>query len=159
MMAAADLLALTALFFYFQFLAFQSLFPPILHNIGCKLILFSSHVSYTQSMWCWLFMSGLRYFATTRPIRYTTLWRIPCTAMSLSLFGAVTENVWLLFTVYHKSITTYTNGKEEIQHGICTQDFNVGIINLKNKYFVIVFAFYFLKFLNMEYNIKISFQK
>lgn len=68
-------------------------------------------------------MSGLRYFATTRPIRYTTLWRIPCTAMSLLLFGAIVENACLLFTVYYKD----TN---EFQEGRCTEDFNVKITKL-----------------------------
>lgn len=86
------------------------------------MILFSTHTAYTQSMWCWLFMSGLRYVATTRPLQYTTLWRIPCTAMSVVLVGAMLENGWLLFTV-HSSTSAMDEGQGSAV--ACTQQFNV----------------------------------
>ena len=68
-----------------------------------------------QSMWCWLFMSALRYIATTRPLQYTTLrGRIPCTAMSTVLLGSLIGNSWLLYSVYSKD-----------EEGQCSQQLNL----------------------------------
>ena len=71
-------------------------------------------------MWSWLLMSFLRYLATTRPLQYTTLWRIPCIAMAVVFIGAVLENGWLLLTVYS---STSADGRME-----CTQEFNVSAV-------------------------------
>lgn len=56
-------------------------------------------MAYTQCMWCWLFMSALRYMATKSPLRYTTLWRVPYVAMTATFVLAVAENSWLLLSV------------------------------------------------------------
>ncbi|KAI1704096.1 7 transmembrane receptor (rhodopsin family) domain-containing protein [Ditylenchus destructor] len=116
-MAAADLVALASLILHFAVTASSPMISEGFHNTMCKVILFSTHTAYTQSMWCWLFMSGLRYIATTRPLQYTTLWRIPCTAMSVVLGGAILENAWLLFTVH--------SVQSEAQPLTCTQQFDV----------------------------------
>uniref|UniRef100_A0AC35GPB1 G-protein coupled receptors family 1 profile domain-containing protein n=1 Tax=Panagrolaimus sp. PS1159 TaxID=55785 RepID=A0AC35GPB1_9BILA len=99
-MATADLVALMALLMHFLFMACNDMLSPIMQDLFCKFMMFATHTAYTQSMWCWFFMSALRYLATQHPLQYTTLWRLPYLALSISFIGAMIENAWLLVVVF-----------------------------------------------------------
>uniref|UniRef100_A0AC34H030 G-protein coupled receptors family 1 profile domain-containing protein n=1 Tax=Panagrolaimus sp. ES5 TaxID=591445 RepID=A0AC34H030_9BILA len=99
-MATADLVALMALLMHFLFMACNDMLTPIMQDLFCKFMMFATHTAYTQSMWCWFFMSALRYLATQHPLQYTTLWRLPYLALSISFIGAMIENAWLLVVVF-----------------------------------------------------------
>uniref|UniRef100_A0A0N5C9E9 G_PROTEIN_RECEP_F1_2 domain-containing protein n=1 Tax=Strongyloides papillosus TaxID=174720 RepID=A0A0N5C9E9_STREA len=68
-------------------------------SIFCKCIFFIMKTAYSQSMWVWLLMSGLRYTAAYRPLKYTTLWRIPMIVMSSTFSGVSALNIWLFISI------------------------------------------------------------
>uniref|UniRef100_A0A0K0FJG4 G_PROTEIN_RECEP_F1_2 domain-containing protein n=1 Tax=Strongyloides venezuelensis TaxID=75913 RepID=A0A0K0FJG4_STRVS len=68
-------------------------------SIFCKCIFFTMKTAYSQSMWVWLLMSGLRYTAAYRPLKYTTLWRIPMIVMSSTFSGVSALNIWLFISI------------------------------------------------------------
>ncbi|KAE9550647.1 hypothetical protein FO519_006141 [Halicephalobus sp. NKZ332] len=98
-LATSDIVALSALLMHFLLMTCNSMLSKILNDIFCKITMFSLHTAYTQSMWCWFFMSALRFIATSRPFQYTTLWRLPYLMIGLSFAGSVIENAWLLIFV------------------------------------------------------------
>ncbi|KAI6198234.1 hypothetical protein M3Y99_01894900 [Aphelenchoides fujianensis] len=80
---------------------------------SCKGVAFISHVVSFQSMWCFWLMSALRYMATRRPLQYSTLWRIPFIAMSVTFLLASFLNSWLLISVSYDK-----------QAGVCVQEYS-----------------------------------
>ncbi|CAB01915.1 G-protein coupled receptors family 1 profile domain-containing protein [Caenorhabditis elegans] len=68
-------------------------------SILCKIAEFTLRCSYTYSMYCWLFMSGLRYLAVFSPIHYTTLWRSPWHMVIPCFIVAIISNMYLLVAV------------------------------------------------------------
>uniref|UniRef100_A0A914DK60 G-protein coupled receptors family 1 profile domain-containing protein n=1 Tax=Acrobeloides nanus TaxID=290746 RepID=A0A914DK60_9BILA len=98
-MAITGLVTLFTLAFNFVFSICAPLFSPTAQTILCKVIFFTSHAAYSQSMWVWLLMSTLRYIATRKPLQYTTLYRLPYMAMTSTMIGSIVENSYLLFVV------------------------------------------------------------
>uniref|UniRef100_A0A7E4VFG9 G_PROTEIN_RECEP_F1_2 domain-containing protein n=1 Tax=Panagrellus redivivus TaxID=6233 RepID=A0A7E4VFG9_PANRE len=109
-MASANFVALLALLMHSVITIASDSLPEIVYDALCKIMMFASHTAYTQSMWCWFFMSALRFIATQRPLQYTTLWRLPYLALSAAFVGAMIENAYLLISVsggkYTCEITT-----------------------------------------------------
>ncbi|PAV77698.1 hypothetical protein WR25_01127 [Diploscapter pachys] len=80
-MALCDIVSLVFSFFQLLLSTFQADLSPVFLEISCRFTQFVSRCSYTQSMFCWLFMSGLRYFAAMHPLKYSTVWRSPSNAL------------------------------------------------------------------------------
>uniref|UniRef100_A0A1I7TN16 G_PROTEIN_RECEP_F1_2 domain-containing protein n=1 Tax=Caenorhabditis tropicalis TaxID=1561998 RepID=A0A1I7TN16_9PELO len=68
-------------------------------HVLCKIVEFVLRCCYTYSMYCWLFMSGLRYFAVFQAIHYTTVWRSPWHMVIPCFIVAIITNLYLLVAV------------------------------------------------------------
>ncbi|CAP27558.1 Protein CBG07563 [Caenorhabditis briggsae] len=68
-------------------------------HILCKVLEFTVRCCYTYSMYCWLFMSGLRYLAVFQAIHYTTVWRSPWHMVIPCFIVALITNMYLLVAV------------------------------------------------------------
>ncbi|CAJ0573001.1 unnamed protein product, partial [Mesorhabditis spiculigera] len=89
------------------FLLFSQLFlqamprylqAPLLSGM-CKMVIMSSHLSYTMSMYCWLCMSALRYHAARDPLRYSTVWRSPFPLLLVVGGMSIILNLHVFFSV------------------------------------------------------------
>uniref|UniRef100_A0AC34Q5T5 G-protein coupled receptors family 1 profile domain-containing protein n=1 Tax=Panagrolaimus sp. JU765 TaxID=591449 RepID=A0AC34Q5T5_9BILA len=99
-LAISDLVALLALLMHFLMLSCGVYIPELVLDFLCKTTISLSHTAYTQSMWCWFFMSALRFIATSRPLQYTTLWRLPYLMIGVSFAGSIIINSWLIVGVH-----------------------------------------------------------
>ncbi|KAF1749195.1 hypothetical protein GCK72_025662 [Caenorhabditis remanei] len=68
-------------------------------HILCKIVEFTLRCCYTYSMYCWLFMSGLRYLAVFQAMHYTTVWRSPWHMVVPCFIVAIITNMYLLVAV------------------------------------------------------------
>ncbi|KAK0395774.1 hypothetical protein QR680_001422 [Steinernema hermaphroditum] len=98
-MAIADLISLSSITVHY-ILSFNLIpMSQFLHNATCKMVIFSTHVSTSVSIWCWLLMSMLRYLSVYYPLLYMRLWRLPIRVLLFVLSGSSITNFWLLFAV------------------------------------------------------------
>uniref|UniRef100_A0AAF5I4G0 G_PROTEIN_RECEP_F1_2 domain-containing protein n=1 Tax=Strongyloides stercoralis TaxID=6248 RepID=A0AAF5I4G0_STRER len=104
-MAISDVFSLISTVFYLSPHIWMPYMDVPFVNIFCKCIFFIMKTAYSQSMWVWLLMSGLRYTAAYRPLKYTTLWRIPIIVMTSTFSGVSLLNVWLFFNISASSET------------------------------------------------------
>uniref|UniRef100_A0AC35U8I5 G_PROTEIN_RECEP_F1_2 domain-containing protein n=1 Tax=Rhabditophanes sp. KR3021 TaxID=114890 RepID=A0AC35U8I5_9BILA len=95
-MAISDVSSLLSIFFFLSPTLWMPFFHNTFKNIFCKGIMFIMGTAYSQSMWVWLLMSGLRYTATYRPLKYTTLWRIPVIVNTFTFICVSIINIWVL---------------------------------------------------------------
>ncbi|TMS35481.1 hypothetical protein L596_002877 [Steinernema carpocapsae] len=102
-MAIADLISLSSITVHY-ILSFNLIpMSHFLHNVTCKMVIFSTHVSTSVSIWCWLLMSMLRYLSVYYPLLYMRLWRLPIRVLLFVLSGSSITNFWLLFAVIFSS--------------------------------------------------------
>uniref|UniRef100_A0A0N4ZCK7 G_PROTEIN_RECEP_F1_2 domain-containing protein n=1 Tax=Parastrongyloides trichosuri TaxID=131310 RepID=A0A0N4ZCK7_PARTI len=98
-MAISDVSSLISTTLYLSPHLWFSFVNSFLARFVCKIIFFVMKTAYSQSMWVWLLMSGLRYTAAYRPLKYTTLWRIPMIVMSTTFICVSFLNVWLFISI------------------------------------------------------------
>lgn len=100
-MAIADLVCLASVCIHYV-LSFDFDLDPLTHKIVCKLVIFSTHVSTSVSIWSWLLMSTLRYLSVYHPLLHYRLWRLPVRVLTVILGGASITNLALLLMVVYK---------------------------------------------------------
>ncbi|KAF1747471.1 hypothetical protein GCK72_023933 [Caenorhabditis remanei] len=80
--------------------------PVVVLSTICKFGIYLIHSTSAFSVWCWFFLSVLRYIAVFHPFKYRTIWRQPRNALKI-LAGAVGTT-----QIYTLAIVTYrTNEK------------------------------------------------
>ncbi|ULT80741.1 hypothetical protein L5515_016830 [Caenorhabditis briggsae] len=75
--------------------------PTVVLSTTCKFGIYLIHSTSAFSVWCWFFLSVLRYVAVFHPFKYRTIWRQPRNALKI-LAGAVS-----VFQIYTLAIVTY----------------------------------------------------
>uniref|UniRef100_A0A8R1HSQ4 G_PROTEIN_RECEP_F1_2 domain-containing protein n=1 Tax=Caenorhabditis japonica TaxID=281687 RepID=A0A8R1HSQ4_CAEJA len=89
--------------------------PTVVLSATCKFGIYLIHSTSAFSVWCWFFLSVLRYIAVFHPFKYRTFWRQPRNALKILAIGVS------LFQVYTLAIVTYQEeskgcGEYEIFH-------------------------------------------
>ncbi|CAI4228198.1 unnamed protein product [Auanema sp. JU1783] len=102
-MSISDLSSLLTIYFQLILIFIKSQLPLMAQIIICKTTEYLTHIAFTQSMYCWLCMSGLRYLAAMHPLQYSTVWRNPLIAIIATLIIAVILNLQLLTTIGSES--------------------------------------------------------
>ncbi|CAB3399996.1 unnamed protein product [Caenorhabditis bovis] len=98
-MAICDTTSLLLSYFQMSLSHFTESIPIDLLKVMCKASEFITRCSYTYSMYCWLFMSGLRYLAAFHPLRYSTVWRSPYAVLLPAAVATFVMNMYLLTAV------------------------------------------------------------
>ncbi|CAL2049526.1 unnamed protein product [Caenorhabditis brenneri] len=75
--------------------------PTVVLSSICKIGIFLIHSTSAFSVWCWFFLSVLRYIAVFHPFKYRTIWRQPRNALKI-LAGTV-----CVFQIYTLVSVTY----------------------------------------------------
>uniref|UniRef100_A0A1I7TC01 G_PROTEIN_RECEP_F1_2 domain-containing protein n=1 Tax=Caenorhabditis tropicalis TaxID=1561998 RepID=A0A1I7TC01_9PELO len=101
-MSVGDSITLVALFMetLFHFTP-KGEVPTVVLSTICKIGIYLIHSTSAFSVWCWFFLSVLRYIAVFHPFKYRTIWRQPRNALKI-LAGAVG-----VLHVYILAIVTY----------------------------------------------------
>ncbi|CAI2356733.1 unnamed protein product [Caenorhabditis sp. 36 PRJEB53466] len=68
----------------------------------CKIGIYLIHSTSAFSVWCWFFLSVLRYVAVFHPFKYRTIWRQPRNALKFLATGVSLFQVYALFIVTYR---------------------------------------------------------
>ncbi|CAD6195103.1 unnamed protein product [Caenorhabditis auriculariae] len=98
-MAICDIASLLLSYLQLSIMLMSDSMSPNGLTFLCKMSEFLARCSYSFSMYCWLFMSALRYLAACQPLRYSTVWRSPWTALSAVAAVTLVLNLHTLVSI------------------------------------------------------------
>ncbi|CAI5455942.1 unnamed protein product [Caenorhabditis angaria] len=104
-MASCDMSSIIFSYFQMSITYFPGYAEIQFLPFSCKTSEFLHRCFHTFSMYCWVYMSSLRYFAAFQPMFYTTSWQAPWTLLGSTAVCSTVLNLYLFTTV------TGTEGK------------------------------------------------